>query len=166
MSDLNDQTGNISIHDEVSDAAVTTTTVGSRTQLDVNSNSDPTTFKLKTDFDATGVSVTTSVDVELFAFTGAGVLDFVDITNSTSSNYEVIINVDGVERIRITMSELGSDFGITSGGEGPMWAATANKIFRYRPDGGVGFGTSFSIEAKATTGTQTLKHFVLYREQG
>jgi len=38
MADLNDQTGNVSIHDDTDDVAVTTSTDGSKRRLDVDAN--------------------------------------------------------------------------------------------------------------------------------
>ena len=168
MADINDYTQNVSIHDETSDVAVITTTSGSKVLLDVNAtvsnDESPTKYQLLSDYDATGTSITTS-DTELFSYSGVGVISFIAITNATTSNYEVIINVDGTERLRINMSDLGSVLGLTGGTVEPIWTQTANKQFRYHPTPEIGFTTGFSIEARATTGTTTVTHLVLYKEK-
>ena len=165
MAILEDESHNVQIFtDSAGLKPLTSTTDGAKERLDVNASSDPTAYQLDTDYDATGVSVTTSGDTELFSFTGAGIIDYISITNPTSSNYEIVINIDASESLRITMADLGSSFNLTSG-DSPIWASTANKVFHFRPDQGSGFTTSFSVEGKATTGTQTLRHIVLFRDQ-
>lgn len=131
----------------------------------VTSNVDsPIKYQLQTNYNSTGVSVGTGADVVLYTYSGEGLIDYVGVANATSSNYEVAIFVDSVERFRITMSALGSDLGQTAVGS-IVWADTANKNFRYVPNGAVGFKTDFSIKGKSTTGTQTLKHIVLFRSR-
>lgn len=163
MADLNDQTQNVSLHDEESDAPVTTTTIGDRTLLDVNAASDPTQYQLDTDIETTGTSVSTT-DTELYSFTGAGIIDFISVNDSTSSAFEVILNIDGSERFRVSMSDLGNELGLTGTAIEPIWTQTANKQFRWKPQNGMGFSTSFSVEGRATTGTRTLKHLIMFRE--
>lgn len=147
---------------------VTITTDGAHERLDVNAlianNESPTKYQLRTNYNATGVSVGTGSDTSLYSFSGSGVIDFVTVANSVSSNYEVAIFIDSTERIRITQSNLGTGLGLTSSGV-PMWADTANKNFRYVPPTEIGFTTSFEIKAKSTSGTQTLAHMVLFREK-
>jgi len=164
MSDLNDQTQNVSLHDDDDDVAITTTQEGSKRRLDVSTSvaQDPTQYSLKFDYDSAGDSVSTT-DVSLFSFTGAGLLDFIGLS-SGSSNYEAIIKIDGTERLRISMSDLGSDLVLSNATNVPIWVDTANKNFRFNPTEGLGFSTSFEILARATTGTQTIKHICLYRE--
>ena len=168
MADLSDRNTDVSIHDNATNAAVTTTAgIGSKVLLDVNAtvsgDESPTKYQLLTDYDATGTSVTTA-DTELFSYTGIGVLSFVAVSSGTSSLWEVIINIDGTERIRISMADLGSNLGLNSGTT-PIWVGTANKEFRYHPTPEIGFTTSFSVEARATSGTQSLTHLVLYKEK-
>lgn len=170
MADINDYSQNVSIHDETSDAAVTTSDLGGgRRGLDVNAtvsnDESPTRYQLEADYEATGTSVATT-DTTLFSYTGVGVISFIAVSSSTTSNFEVIINVDGTERLRISMSDLGSDIGLTSG-DTPIWVATANKQFRYHPTPEIGFTSSFSVEARYTlaTGTTDLTHLILYKEK-
>jgi hypothetical protein len=158
----------VTIRNDDGTKVVTIITDGSNERLAVNAlisnNESPTKYQLKADYDATGDSVGTGADTTLYTFTGAGVIDFIGIANSVSSNYEVALFIDSVERFRINMGQLGSDLGLTAPGV-PMWADTANKNFRYVPTTEVGFTTSFAVKARATTGTQTLKHITLFREK-
>ena len=167
MSDLNDLTQNISIHDEVSEAAVTTTTVGSKVYLDtattVVNNESPTKYQLKTDYDATGVSVASSPDTTLYTYSGSGVIDLVAVNCTTSSAWGVDIIIDGTSRLRIAMSDLGSNLGLTNS-DFAVVAETANKQFRWRPTQ-IGFTTSFTIKAYATGSTVTLAYLIMYREK-
>jgi len=127
-------------------------------------NESPTKYQLKTDYDTTGDLLTSAADVVLYSYTGDGVLDFVGVSNATTSNYEVAIEVDGTERIRINMSNLGSVLSLTSG-DVPMWAETANKNFRYRPFEPIGFSTGFRILARATGANTTVTHITMFRER-
>jgi hypothetical protein len=173
MADLNDLTQNVSIHNDTTDADVTTTTDGSKERLDVSvqdnidvtvtDSESPTRYQLKSDYDATGVSLNTSTDTELYSFTGSGVIDLIAVNSLTSANWEVALSIDGTERIRISMADLGSNLGLTNSAY-DIVAETANKQFRYHPIE-VGFTTSFTVEAKATVGTPNVKHLVLFRER-
>ena len=166
MSDLNDYTQNVNIWNDAKTKSVTVTTDGSKERLDVNAAIDydesPTKYQLKTHKDTTGTVVTTS-DTTLFTFTGQGVIDLVACNSATSSNWGVVIIIDGVERLRLTMAELGSDLGLTDSNF-DIVAQTANKQFRWKPTQ-IGFSTSFTVKAYATTGTQTLPHLILFRER-
>lgn len=161
-------TQDVSIWNKDETKAVSVVTDGLVERLAVNAlisnNESPTKYQLKADFDATGDSVGTGADVTLYTYTGAGVIDFIGIANGVSSNYEVALFIDGTERFRITMSQLGTDLSLTAAGT-PMWADTANKNFRYVPTTEIGFTTSFAVKAKSTSGTQTLKHITLFREK-
>ena len=168
MADLNDRTVNVSIHDDTSESAVTTSAgAGGKRLLDVaaaiTDNDSPTKFQLKTDYDATGDLLTSAADVILFQFTGTGVIDFVGVSNSTSSSYEVAIYIDGTERFRSTMADLGS-LGMTASGV-PFWTQTANKEFRWHPRTEVGFTTSFKVVARATGANTTVTHMTTFREK-
>jgi hypothetical protein len=171
MADLNDRSTDVSIHNEATDAAVTTTTDGAKERLDVDvtgsvtitDNESPTRYQLKSSYDTTGTALNTSTDTELFSFTGEGVIDLIAVNSLTSSSWAIVINVDGTERVRITMADLGSNLGLTNS-DYDIVAETANKQFRYHPTS-IGFTTSFSVEAKATTGTPSVNYLVLYRER-
>jgi len=166
MADINDLSKDVSIHNETTNAAVTTTTDGAKERLDVNATIDydesPTKYQLKTHKDTTGTVVTTS-DTTLFTFTGQGVIDLVAVNSATSSNWGIIILIDSIERLRLTMGELGSDLGLTDSNF-DIVSQTANKQFRWKPTQ-IGFSTNFTIQAYATTGTQTLPHLILFRER-
>jgi len=149
---------------------ITSTTDGSKERLDVDVtgsvsidyDESPTKYQLKTAYDATGVSITTS-DTQLYTFSGQGVIDLVSVNNNTTSNWGIVINIDGTERLRINMSDLGSTLGLTDSNFDVV-AQTANKQFRWRPNS-IGFTTSFTIEAYATTGSTTVYYMILYRER-
>lgn len=127
-------------------------------------NESPTRYQLKTDYDTTGDALNTSTDTELFSYTGDGVLDFISVAGSNPS-YEIAIEIDGTERIRISMADLGSTLGLSNATNVDMWVETANKNFRYRPSE-VGFTTGFKVYAKATsTPSPTVYHLIFYRER-
>lgn len=173
MSDITNPTTPVTLYcgeNPAESDALTYTADGAKRRLDISgsvvvtNDESPTKYQLKADFDATGDSVGTGADVTLYTFTGKGILDFVAVNEANSSNYEIAVVIDGVERLRINMSQLGTDLGLISAGV-PIWAETANKSFRYAP-ADLGFTTSFAILAKATvSGTRTLKHMVLFRER-
>jgi hypothetical protein len=173
MSDLNDLTQNVSIHNDVTDADVTTTTIGAKTRLDCNmdgseiiiSDSESATkYQLQTDFDAVGDLLNQSTDNVLYSTTGTGTLDFVAVTGS-NANFEVTIEIDGTERIRITMAEIGS-IGLSNATNVPMWAETALKNFRYSPNLPVGYTTGFRVLAKSVSAQNpTVTHLTMYRER-
>lgn len=172
MADLNDRSTNVSIHNESTDDAVTTTTDGSKVRLDtsgtvtIENNESPTKYQLKSDVDyTTGSSLNTSTDTTLVTYSGDGVVSFIAVTNPTTSNFEVAIETDGTERLRLTMSGLGSTLGLTGTSGEPIWTQTANKQFRYHPTPELGFSTSFTVKAKATVSTTTVYHMVLYKER-
>jgi len=170
MADLNDLTQNVNIWNDAKTKSVTVTTDGAKERLDcdvtgavsIDYDESPTKYQLKTDYDATGTSVTTS-DTLLYTFSGEGVIDLVSINSTTSSNWGIVINIDGTERLRITMSQLGSSLGLTDSNF-DIVSQTANKQFRWHPSS-IGFATSFTIEAFATTGTVTLNHMIMFRER-
>ena len=172
MADQNDQTQDVSIHNDATDVAVTTTTDGAKERLDCNmdgsqvvvtSDESLTKFQLKTDYDAIGVALNTSTDITLYTYTGAGVIDLIAVNSATSSAWEVTIIIDGTERIRITMTDLGSALGLTNS-DFDIVAETANKQFRYRPRS-IGFTAGFTVKAKAVTATPTVRHMVLFRDK-
>jgi len=160
MADLPiDDTIDVNITNDAGDKKVTVTTDGAKERLDVTLG-DELSFQLQAftpefHFDVAGVALNTSTDTSLYSETGVGKIDFVAIASGTS-NYEVIIKVDGVEILRIEMGELGSDIGLANATNVPLWVETANKNFRYSPKQGVDFTTSFEVLAKATTGTPTV----------
>ncbi len=173
MADISNPTQNVTLFGGDNPAlakAITSTTDGSKERLDVDSyativnNESPTRYQLKTDYDATGDLLTSAADVELFSYTGDGVIDLICVSNSVSSNYLVAIEIDGTERIRITMNDLGSNLALTSGTTS-FWTETANKNFRYHPNSEVGFSTGFRVLARATGANTTVTHFVAYRER-
>jgi hypothetical protein len=171
VADLGDQTTDATIwsEDRTKSVDVMTDTLGKNRLLTegtvtIANNESPTKYQLKTDYDATGDTITSAADAVLFSYTGDGTLNFVAVTNATSSNYEIAIEIDGTERLRITMNNLGSVLGLISGST-PFWTETANKAFRFRPYEGVGFTTGFRILAKATGANTTVTHFTMFKER-
>lgn len=174
MADINDLTQNVNIWNDAKSKSVTVTTDGAKERLDCNmdgsevvitDSESATKYQMRTDFDATGVTLNTSTDTVLFSVTGeTGTLDFVAITGSTAT-FEITIEVDSVERIRITMAELAS-IGLSNATNVPFWAETANKNFRYSPNIPVGYTTGFRVLAKATGAPlASVTHLILYRER-
>lgn len=174
MADINDLTQNVNIWDDGKSKSVTVTTDGAKERLDCNmdgsevviSDSESATkYQLNSDYDATGDALNTSTDTVLHTVTGqSGTLDFVAVTGN-NSNFEVVIEVDSIERIRISMASLAS-IGLSNATNVPIWAEVANKNFRYSPLLPIGYTTGFRILAKATgTPTPTVKHLTMYRER-
>lgn len=171
MADLNDLTQDVNIWNDAKTKAVTITTDGAKERLDVNVagsvaidyDESPTKYQLKTNYNSTGTSVVSSPDTTLYTYSGAGVIDLVAVNSTTSSSWGIDIEIDGTSRLRITMSQLGSDLGLTSVGFDVV-AETANKQFRWHPQQ-IGFTTSFTIKAYATGSTVTLNHLVMFRER-
>jgi len=169
MTDVNDLTQNVTLWDNAKAKNVSTVTDGAVERLAVDavavvtSDESATKFQLKSDYDAIGVALNTSTDTSLFNFTGAGVIDLIAVNSLTTANFEVTIKIDGTERIRITMADLGAALGLTNS-DFDIVAETANKQFRYRPNS-IGFTTSFEVLAKATTASPNVRHLVLFREK-
>lgn len=152
---------------------VTTTTDpidSSKERLDIDLG-DTFSFQLQPftpifDFDVSGISLNTSTDTSLkLITTTTGKIDFIAIAGSNAT-FEVVLKIDGVEVLRIKMSELGSDIGLANATNVILWVETANKNFRYSPKQGVDFTTGFEVLAKAVTGTPTVNWLVNHREAG
>ena len=120
-------------------------------------------FTLIVDYDVSDIVLNTSTDTVLKTVTGDGRLDFISI-DSSSANYEVILEIDSVEIMRISMNDLGSNLGLANASNVPIWVETANKNFRLHPNAeGMDFTSNFTIKAKATSGTPSLTWLVKYR---
>ena len=172
MADINDPTVNVNLWNDAKTKSVTVTTDGAKERLDCNmdgseviiSDSEAATrYQLKSDYDVSGIALNTSTDTQLYTFSGEGVIDLVAVNSPTSSNWEITVKIDGTERLRITMANLGSALGLTNS-DFDVVAETANKQFRYRPRS-IGFTSSFTILAKATTGTPSVNYMILFRER-
>jgi hypothetical protein len=172
MPDINDFSQDVSIHgNNASNPAVDTINDGTYERLAVDVlgtvaidyDESPTKYQLKTNYNATGTSVPSSPDTTLYTYTGQGVLDLVAVNCLTSANWGVVIVIDGTERLRISMPDLGSNLGLTNS-DFAIVTETANKQFRWKPDQ-IGFTTSFTIKAYATGTTVTLNHLILFRER-
>jgi len=172
MSDQNDLTTNVTLYDEAGNPVdiildgsiyrLACDVTGS--EIIVSDSESATKYQMQTDYDAVGTTLNTSTDEVLFSTTGTGTLDFVAITGS-NANFQIAIEVDGTERIRITMAQL-SAIGLSNATNVPFWAEVANKNFRYSPNIPVGYTASFRILAKATGAPlATVDHLVMYRER-
>lgn len=168
MADQNDLTTNVALYQEGKTVSVTTETDGSKERLHVDTNISGGVIvqKFSTQGEAevdTAVTLNTSTDVTLLEITAEGKLDFVAVNSATSSNFEIAIVIDGVERFRLSMAGLNT-LGLTTPDNVPLWADTAGKNFRYHPNEGDDFATSFKILAKATVATPSVFWAVKYRE--
>jgi len=173
MGDLNDPTQNVNIWNDEKTKSVTVTTDDVKERLDVSiqdsigviveDSESPTKYQLQSDYDATGVALNTSTDTVLFTHSGSGTIDLIAVNSLTSSNFEVAIVIDGTERIRIGMPDLGSNLGLTNS-DYDLAVETANKQFRYHP-ASVGFTTGFTVKAKSLVATPTVRHMILYKER-
>ena len=148
---------------------VTVTTDGSKERLDVSLGSE-LSFQLQAftpvfDFSVAGIATNASTDTSLHSESGhAGKIDFIAVVGS-NSNFEIILKIDTVEILRIPMSNLGSDLGLSNATNVPLWVETANKNFRYSPDEGVDFTTGFELLVKATsTPLPTINWLVNHRD--
>jgi hypothetical protein len=169
MADLNDLTQNVNIWNDDKSKSVTVTTDGAKERLDVAASIEGGSFQLQPfiplfDFSVADIALNTSTDTSLFSESGhAGKIDFISIAGSIST-WEVVIKVDTVEILRIPMSQLGSDLGLSNATNVPLWVETANKNFRFSPDEGVDFTDNFEVLAKAITGSPTVNWLVNHRD--
>jgi hypothetical protein len=167
MADLDKRSADVSIHNSTSDAAVTTTTDGSKERLDV-SLGDTLSFQLQAvtpvfNFDGTtGTSLTTSWTTLVNVTGTAGKVDFI-ASALGSSNYKIRLTVDSVVCYDISMSELNT-IGLSNAVNVEMWAETANKNYRFHPNVPIDFTDNMKVEAAMTTGTGTLYWYVQHRE--
>ena len=172
MSDQNDLTTNVTLYDE-SGNPVGLILDGSTYRLACNmdgseviiSDSESATkYQMQTDYDAVGVALNQATDTVIFSDTGTGTLDFVAITGS-NANFQIAIEIDGTERIRISMAQLAA-IGLSNATNVPFWAEVANKNFRYSPNIPAGYTTGFRVLAKAVSAQlPTVDHLILYRER-
>ncbi|GAF98347.1 unnamed protein product, partial [marine sediment metagenome] len=76
-------------------------------------------------YTVTPVALNTSTDVTLQSETSIGKIDFLCVAGS-NANFEVALEVDGIEVLRIPMDDLGT-LGLSNATNVPIWAETANK---------------------------------------
>lgn len=123
----------------------------------------PSRYQLETAYNAVGVQTIYQTDTTLINESGSGILDFLAITGS-NSNFLVSIWIDGTERLRIAMADLGTALGLNLATNVDIWVEVAGKNFRYKPSN-VGYGTSFQIKVAATQSSQrpTVTYLGLWR---
>lgn len=157
---------NIVLHDDLGNKVSVVLGTLNKLAVDATISGDesPTKYQARFDYDATGDLLNLATDTLLFSFSGIGILDFIGIGGS-NANYEVIITIDGVERLRVSTTALAS-IGLQNTTTAPIWVETADKNFRYNPNEGTGFATGFAIYAKATANpVPTVEHITTYREK-
>ena len=168
MADQNDLTHNTTLYNEVGDK-VAVIADGGIWRLGVDALLTGGNFQLQPfvpdfHYDVAGIALNTSTDTVLYTESATGKIDFLCVAGSTS-NFEVALDVDGTEVLRITMSELGS-LGLSNATNVPIWAETANKNFRYSPKQGVDFVSEYTLIAKATaTPTPTVTWLINDRKE-
>jgi hypothetical protein len=155
MADDDNVTDNVTLWDNAGDREVSIITDGADERLAVDAALTSGNFQLQPflpdfHFDVAGTILNTSTDTVLYEELGRGKIDFICIVGS-NSNYEVVIEADGTEVIRISMADLGSSLGLANATNVPIWVETANKNFRYSPKQGVDFTTGYKLLAKATS---------------
>jgi hypothetical protein len=154
MSDQNDITRDVTLYNEVGNK-VGVILQDSTYRLAVDALLTGGNFQLQPflpdfHYSTADTALNTSTDTILFEETAIGKIDFIAIAGSNSS-FEVAIEIDGIEVLRISMSDLGSDLGLANATNVPIWVETANKNFRYSPKQGVDFTSSFKLIGKATS---------------
>jgi hypothetical protein len=152
MADQNDLTHNTTLYNEVGNK-VAVIADGGIWRLGVDALLTGGNFQLQPflpefHYSVAGTLLNTSTDTVLYTESDVGKIDFVCVAGS-NSNFEVAIDVDGTEVLRIAMGDLAT-LGLSNATNVPIWAETANKNFRYSPKQGVDFTTSFTLSAKAT----------------
>ncbi len=169
MSDLNDPTRNVTLYDELGNQVDLILDAGIY-RLAVDSNITGGNFQLqpftpKSDFSVASTLLNTSTDTVLKSVSSqTGKLAFIAIVGS-NSNYEVAMEIDGVETARISMADLGSGLGLSNATNVPIWVETASKNFRFHPTQAVDFTDSFELFAKATgTPAPTVNWIIMWRE--
>ena len=164
-----DQTKNVAIHDDTSTETtpkpVTTTIDGAKRRLDVNANiQGSVTIEQSSprwNYSVTTVPLTSGVDTSVFLLSGIGFIDFIQVVCKNSS-YQGIILVDGVERLRIPMTDLGTIGLLSSNSTGiPIYAASASKIFSLHPNQPFSFETSFELKVQATSAGNDINGYMV-----
>ena len=177
MSELNDDTHNVTLYDEAGNPVAVIL--------------DGATYRLAVDAKITGgeidVSVTISrfrprlnatttklvglsqtVDTSVFSFTGTGRVDFISLAFSKPQG-NVILKVDGTEIYRLNLDDLVNIHRLDSSSSGdlePMYSKIAGKFFRdiYYESGD--FASSFEVLVRAgSPDTNLNSHLIKFREK-
>jgi hypothetical protein len=121
----------------------------------------------KWDYSATTQALTNGVDFSVFSVpaTQSGFIDFIQVVCKNSS-YQIVLNIDGTEELRISMSDLGTIGLLSSNSTNiPIYAASASKICAIYPNEPFHFSTSFEVEVQATSGGNNIDgHMVSWRQ--
>jgi len=152
MADDDNVTDNVTLWDNEGDREVSIITDGADERLAVDAkiagDISILQFVPKFDFSSDGDSLTGLLEIK--AVTAQGRIDFISISGS-SSNYDFILNIDGVQVLRISMADM-STLGLTSSNATtlPIFTNTSGKNFILHPNVGLDFKTSFSIQLEDT----------------
>jgi hypothetical protein len=171
VSDIANPTQNVTLFggdNPATTEAITATTDGAKKRLDVNAKLEDSdlTFQLQAftpviNFNSGATALAASPTwTTLLSITDAGKLDFVAIAGSLST-YRVRLTVDSVVIFNMAMSDL-TAIGLDSS-NAILWAETAAKNFRYRPNEAVDFQTNFLVEAQLTAGSPNVAWLVQHR---
>jgi len=172
MADQNDRSTDVSIHNEATDVAVTTTTDGAKERLDVDASiTGEVTISSSVprwDWDVIKHNLTSGVDFSLFT-TGTGVTGFIDFIQvlAKNSSYETALIIDGIEELRISQADLGTMGLLSSNSTGiPLYAASASKIFSVHPNQPFHFSDSFELIVQSSSAGNSIDgHMITWREQ-
>lgn len=171
-----DQTKDVAIHDNASSSTtplpVTTTLDGVKRRLDTTSqiigevtisSSVP-----RWQYSATSQALTNGVDFDVITI-GPGVVGFVDFVQviCKNSNFDSIIEIDGIEQLRISQGDMGTIGLLSSNSTGiPLYAASASKIFTIHPNQPFHFADEFHFLVQATSAGNNLDGYMIsWREQ-
>ena len=170
MSDLpiNQNTGDVTLYDEsgnkvavIQDGSIYRLAVDANIVNEVSSEK----FGSKFSYDVPDLTLINGVDTTIKTVTSQGKIDFIQIVCKNSS-YEFIFEVDSVEILRISMTDLGSIGLLSSNSTGiPIYTASASKIIAIHPNEPMEFKTNFTIKVKSTVaGNELDGWFIQWRE--
>jgi hypothetical protein len=172
MADLNDLTQNVNLWNDDKSKSVTVTTDGAKERLDVNASIEGSVTISSTiprwNYSATSVGLTNGVDFDVLTI-GPGITGFIDFIQiiCKNSSYDSVIEIDGVEELRISQADLGTIGLLSSNSTGiPIYAASASKIFSLHPNQPFHFTDELHIKVQATSAGNNINGFmVTWREQ-
>jgi hypothetical protein len=171
-----DETKDVALHgnDSVSTdpKPITYTEASGKRRLDVNAaiTGEVTLASSlpRWDYSATSVGLTNGVDYDVLTI-GPGVTGFVDFIQiiCKNSNYEIAIEIDGTEQLRISQGDLGTIGLLNSNSTTvPLYAASASKIFTVHPNQPFHFADELHVIVQAQAAGNNIDGFmVTWREQ-
>ena len=170
MADL-DRTGDLEVRIVGTDGA-TEASVTSSNRLQVTaqleSGGDNPIFTLQPFVpylicNASGTTIDSATYTSLLSVSNTGgKLDFIAV-GAGSSTYRVKLTIDSATVYDLSMLELNS-IGLANAINVEIWAETANKNFRHRPNIPLDFTDNMKVEIKATGATMTVYYLITHRE--